>query len=269
MQAPQMFEPRRIAADTWLLESWLPVPGFGVIPANAFVIRSREPVLVDTGLAALRGDFMSALVQVLDPADIRWIWLTHTDPDHVGSLAAVLEAAPRARLVTTFLGMAKLGLLGFPQDRAYLLNPGQRLEVGDRSLTALVPPTFDAPETTGLFDSCSRALFSADSFGAVVAARAETATQLGMRDLRDGMSLWTSVDAPWLMQIDRTSLARSLDRLREWQPEHVFSSHLPPASGMNEALVQCLVSAADAPAFVGPDQRALEEMMGLPLAAAA
>jgi flavorubredoxin len=269
MQAPQMFEPRLIAADTWLLESWLPVPGLGVLPANAFVIRAREPVLIDTGVAALRADFMDALARVLDPADIRWIWLTHTDADHVGSLAAVLDAAPEARVVTTFLGMAKLGLLGLPQDRVYLLNPGQRLSVGDRTLTALVPPTFDAPETTGLFDSRSRALFSADSFGAVVAARAETAAQIDARELREGMSLWTSVDAPWLMQIDRAHLARSLDRMRAWQAEHVFSSHLPPASGMNEALLQSLADAADAPAFMGPDQRALEAMMGSSLAEAA
>jgi glyoxylase-like metal-dependent hydrolase (beta-lactamase superfamily II) len=75
----------------------------------------------------------------IDPADLRWIWITHMDFDHIGNLAAVLELAPQARVVTNYLGMGKMGLIGLPQDRAWLLNPGQSLDVGDRRLHALRP----------------------------------------------------------------------------------------------------------------------------------
>jgi flavorubredoxin len=71
------------------------------------------------------------------PADVRWIWLTHPDRDHTGALFDLLEAAPQARLVTTFLGAGILSTQWpLPLDRVYLLNPGQSLEVGDRTLTA-------------------------------------------------------------------------------------------------------------------------------------
>ncbi len=75
----------------------------------------------------------------------------------------MLELAPNARIVTTYLGMGKLGIQGFPVERVYLLNPGQSLDVGDRTLQALTPPSYDAPETTALFDNKTRTLFSADS----------------------------------------------------------------------------------------------------------
>ena len=55
-----------------------------------------------------------------------------------------------------------------PMDRVYFLNPGESIDVGDRLLTAVKPPTFDNPATTGLYDGKSRAYFSSDSFGAVV-----------------------------------------------------------------------------------------------------
>jgi flavorubredoxin len=44
----------------------------------------------------------------IDPADVRWIWLTHPDRDHTGGLYDLLEAAPQARVVTTFLGVGIL-----------------------------------------------------------------------------------------------------------------------------------------------------------------
>lgn len=261
MQGPAMLAPRAVAPDTVMLPSYMPVPGFGVLPVNAFVIRGREPVLIDTGLAALRDDFVAALGRSIDPEDLRWIWLTHADADHLGNLAAVLELAPRARVVTTYLGMGKLGLMGMPVDRAFLLNPGQSLDLGDRRLEALAPPCFDAPETTVAFDARTRALFSSDCFGALMDRPAETAAALPEADLVRGMVAWATVDAPWLPMVDRGTFAHALGRVRDLDPATVLGSHLPPADGMTGTLLGVLAGAPDAPAFVGPDQAALERMM--------
>lgn len=261
MQSAQMLDTRRVADDTWLLGCAMPVPGLGVLPGNAYLIRSQQPVLVDTGLAALRTEFMQALEQLIDPAALRWIWITHMDPDHIGNLEAILERAPQARIVTTYLGMGKMGLLGLPAERAYLLNPGQSLDVGGRELAALVPPSFDAPETTGLFDTRSRALFCADSFGAVQQELTGEAAEIALPVLREGMALWTSVDAPWLQLVDRSLLHTRLERIRGLHPEVILGSHLQPARGMTEKLLASLADCAEARPFVGPDQKALEQMM--------
>ena len=261
METPVTIPARRVADETWQLGSWLPVPGLGVLPVNAFLVRARQPLLVDTGVAALRESFLAELGRLIDPAELRWLYLTHLDADHVGNLGALLDAAPQARVVTTYLGMGKMGLLGLPQDRVYLLNPGQTLDVGDRRLRAVLPPTFDAPETTGLFDERTRALFSADCFGAVQERPLDDLAAVDPAALRAGMRLWTSVDAPWLQMADRQRLREALDRVRELQPTIVLGSHLQPAPDMTESLLLWLAEAADEPRFVGPDQAALEAMM--------
>jgi len=260
MNSPAMLETRRLDADSRLLGAYLPVPGFGVLPVNAYLIRAAQPVLIDTGLAALRKDFMRALRAEIDLRELRWIWLTHTDADHTGSLEAVLAEAPHARLVTSFIGMAKLSLAGGPVERAYLLNPGQRLDVGDRELLAVRPPTYDAPETTGLFDTRARNFYSADSFGALLPAPAEEAAAIAPETLREGMSTWATIDAPWLALVDEQRFRRSLDAVRKLAPERLLSSHLPPSHGMTETLLSVVDSARGAPAFVGPAQAALERM---------
>ena len=68
------------------------IPALGSIAINAFVLHGTEPVLVDTGTVAGATEFMTALESVIDPTELRWVWLTHTDFDHIGSLAALLDA---------------------------------------------------------------------------------------------------------------------------------------------------------------------------------
>jgi hypothetical protein len=47
-------------------------------------------------------------------------------------------------------------------ERVHLVNPGESITVGDRTLTAWTPPLFDNPITTGLVDDRTRILFSSD-----------------------------------------------------------------------------------------------------------
>lgn len=259
--SPFMIPPRPVGLDVDALISYFPIPGFGLLPINSFLIRAKEPVLVDTGMMLVQDEYMSILRSRIDLNELRWIWLTHIDADHIGSLGEVLAEAPRARIVTTFLGMGKLGLNRIPVDRVRLLNPGQELDVGDRRLVALRPPTFDAPETTGLFDPKNSAFFSADSFGALMNEPFDSAEDMPLADLRSGMVSWTTVDSPWLSWVEEPQFARILDSVRNLKPDWVFSSHLVPAKGMTEELLMCLATARQATPFVGPDQSWLEGML--------
>lgn len=261
MNEPTFFETRPIGPDITALVSYLPVPGFGVLPVNAFVIASKEPVLVDTGLAVLRKDFMQALRDTVDPLNLRWIWITHADADHVGNLQEVLDAAPNARIVTNFIGMGKLAMQQLPLNRIFLLNPNQRLNVGDRLLQAVAPPSYDAPETTGLYDPGTQSLFSADCFGALLEAPFSTAADIPAVALREGSIAWAAVDAPWLQLVDTDKFRACLTTISALKVRTVFGSHLPPACDMTDRLLQYLADARRTPAFVGPDQRMLENML--------
>lgn len=253
---------RRINDDTDILPSYTPVPGVGMLPVNAFLIRATQPVLVDSGLNMDREAFMAELEKVIDPEEVRWLWLTHPDPDHVGALQEMLRRSPDMKVITTFLGLGIYSLFGeIPMDRVYFLNPGETLDIGDRSLTAVKPPTFDSPATTGLFDNKSRIFFSSDCFGAVLQEPADEAGAVDPEALREGQVLWTTVDSPWLHKVDDAKFAAELNGIRQMEPSMVLSSHLPPSAGMTDTLLQTLVDASRAEPFVGPNQAALEAML--------
>jgi glyoxylase-like metal-dependent hydrolase (beta-lactamase superfamily II) len=256
----------RLGGDISVLNDQIPVPGIGFLPVNAFVLHAVEPVVVDTGLSLPARGFMDTLGSVVDPADVRWIWLTHPDRDHTGALFDLLDAAPHARLVTTFLGAGIMSTeRPVPLDRVYLLNPGQSLEVGDRTLTAFRPPLYDSPATVGFYDDRSQTCFSSDCFGAPLSS-AELAGCSDVGDvprdeLRSGQLLWATVDSPWVHTTETAGYLRTIEPIRAMDPAAILSTHLPPAAGHTSEFLEMLAAAPHADPFVGPDQHALEKML--------
>ena len=253
----------KVAPDVEVLTSDFPVPGFGLVPINAFVIKGSEPVLVDTGAAVHNKDFMPALRSVIDPADLKWVWITHTDFDHIGSLQQLLAENPKLRVITSFLSVGIMTLFApLPLDRVRLLNPGEKMNVGNRTLTGLRPPAFDNPSTTGFYDDKSGILFSSDCFGALLQAIPESAADLSEKDLRDGQIFWSTIDAPWLHKVDRNAFEKELETIRRMEPKMILSSHLPAAPGnLTERLLKSLAAVPTAKPFVGLNQDALEQML--------
>lgn len=262
MKSPTLFCSRLVGPDTHVLPAYLPAPNMGLLAVNAFLIDSAQPTLIDAGLPALAGEFMAELGRLIDPIKLRWIILTHNDPDHMGALWSLLESAPHARLVTSFLGLGKLDMLGpIDTQRVFLVNPGQQLWVGDRHLRVLKPPVYDAPETFALFDELTGSLFSSDSFGAVVSQPYEDARTIVQPELRRGMQLWGTVDAPWIHGIPERAFLETLDKWVELAPARVLSSHLAPWEGDPSRLFEIMRGLPMTPPFVGPDQEALLNLM--------
>jgi flavorubredoxin len=257
-----MEKPYQALPDIEILPAHFPIPGLGLLPVNAFVIKAGEPVLVDTGMGIESAEFMKALESIINPRDLRWVWLTHDDADHTGSIQKVLEAAPSARLVANSLAVLRMSTVWpVPMHRVYWLNSGERIRVGDRQLTAVRPPLFDNPTTIGIYDDKSEAFFSADCFGAIVPSPAQNADDLTAGDLAQGMINWASADSPWLHMVDPGQFRLTLDRISQIAPRMIFSSHLPPAQGKTEKFLELLATVSNSPPFVTPNQAALEQIL--------
>ena len=200
-------EKHRIGTDVTVLSDYAEVPGIGCLAVNTFVLHAEQPLVIDTGLSNADKDFVGELADVIDPQDVRWVWITHPDRDHTGGLWKLLEAAPNARLVTTFIGVGIMSTeWTVPMDRVYLLNPGQQLDLGDRTVTGYRPPLFDNPATVGLQD---------DKTGHAVRLgllrRPDDVTRARLRarrprrageDLRAAQLLWAAIDSPWVLNVD-------------------------------------------------------------------
>ena len=257
-----MDKPYEAVPDIEVIPSHFQIPAAGFLPVNAFVIKAREPVLVDAGMGIESEAFMQALASIIDPQDLRWVWLTHDDADHTGSLQKILDAAPQARLAANSLAVLRMTTVWpVPMHRVYWLNPGDSISVGDRKLTAVRPPLFDNPTTIGIYDSKAEAFFSADCFGAIIPTPAQNVDDVAAGDLAQGMTSWASGDNPWVHMVGPGKFGQAMDTIRQIAPKTIFSAHLPPARGKTEQLLALLATVPASIPFVAPDQAALEQIL--------
>ena len=257
-----MDKPYQLATDIEVLPAHFPVPGAGFLPVNAFVIKAKAPVLVDTGMGIDSEEFMKVLESVIDPRDLKWVWITHDDADHIGSLQKILKEAPNARLAAFSLAVLRMSTAWpVPMDRVYWLNPGDSINVGDRKLTAVRPPLFDNPTTIGVYDDKSEAFFSADCFGAIIPSPAQSTDDVAEDDLIQGMAGWASLDNPWVHMVKQSEFGQALDRIRKLAPKIILSGHLPPATGKTEQFLELLATVPPSTPSIAPNQTALEQIL--------
>jgi flavorubredoxin len=257
-----MDKPYQATPDIHILPAHVLIPGAGLLPVNAFVIKAKEPVLVDTGIGVDSEEFMKALESIIDPGDLRWLWLTHDDADHTGNIQRVFKAAPSARLAANALAVMRMNTVWpVPLDRVHWLNSGDTISVGDRKLTAVRPPLFDNPTTIGIYDNKSQAFFSADCFGAIIPSKVQNVDEIPEADLAQGMIGWGAADSPWTHMVEPGVISRALDGIRQMAPKLILSSHLPLAQAKTELLLEVVSKVPASPPFVAPDQAALEHIL--------
>lgn len=214
--------------DIHVLPSALPIPGLGDQAVNAFLVRSDQPFLVDTGMPVDREGFLESLWSLIDPAELRWVVVTHDDRDHTGALARVLEAAPRAKVLTNAISLTRISEeFSIPQDRVVTANPGSRVKVGDRELSFHRPPTFDSPGTLAVFDHSDGSLYSSDSFGTVVEEMTPDFTDLSETEFFHGFDVLNRAIAPWTALVDEAKFVRPVRELAALRPARLLSAHGP------------------------------------------
>ncbi len=255
-------KPYKAAEDTWVLPSYLPVPGLGLIVVNSYLILGKEPVVVDTGMPVVRQEFLEHLWSLVNPQDVKWVFLTHDDADHSGNLIDVLGAATQAKLVVPFIGYARLETAYHMRpERVHMMNPGQVLELSDRKLALLRPPLFDSPATTALFDGESRVLFSADSFGSFIPNLGEDVRDIDEQKFMEGFGIFNRGNHPWSAWADVNKIDVVLQQIRTLNPGVIAGCHAPMIRSGIEGYLQALHSLIGLEPLLGPDQAVFEQIM--------
>ncbi|HEV2069166.1 MAG TPA: methyltransferase domain-containing protein [Acidimicrobiales bacterium] len=193
---------------------------------------------------------------LVDPIDVRWIFLSHDDHDHVGNLTEVLAACPRATLVTTwFQGERLAGDLALPMERSRWVNNGERFGPDGR-FVAVRPPIYDAPTTRGLFDTITGFYWAGDALAAMVPGAVDDS-----RDVDADMWEATFLDlnrmvSPWHAIADQGRWDSAVDAVAGLPLRSVASAHGAPLRGATIehglSLLRSLPSMPEAHRLTGP-----------------
>jgi flavorubredoxin len=255
--------PTRVAPETFLIhdhhgegEDW--------VGLNTMLIRGAEPVVVDTGMHENQDRYLEDVFSLVDPDDVRWVFISHDDVDHTGNVNVLMERCPNATLVIDWFMQERMGAsLEVPMHRWRWVQDGDALDVGDRTLRMIRPPVFDSGTTRGLFDPTTGVYWASDAFAAPMHAPVTDVAELEPQQWQAGIQTLARYISPWLELVDDFRFGRSVDRVAELSPTVLAGCHTPAVSGDRVELAFTatrLAPRAGVPAQ--PDQAVLDVLLG-------
>ena len=237
---------------------------------NSAVIQAAEPVLIDTGSQRNRRAWLEDAFGLVDPEDVRWVFVSHEDSDHVGNLAEVMAACPHATLVASWaLTERYTNAFDFPLERCRWLDDGASFDAGDRRMSVIRPPLYDAPTTRGLLDTKTGVYWAVDAFATPVPggedadSLARHVSEIDPAFWDHGMTMFAyNALAPWLRLVDEERFAAEVARFSGLGISTIISGHSPAISGTQVA--DALAMTAQLPRAEcppAPDQAVLEVIL--------
>jgi flavorubredoxin len=231
-----LLEPYQIAEETFVIPWALEAPPVGHFPMNSMIIRGAEPILVDTGSPAVRPQWLEAAWSVVDPLDVKWVFLTHDDRDHSGNLLPVLAACPNATLLTTWFSIGRMAEeWETPINRCRFMIEGDTIDVGDRTLVAKRPPLYDNPTSRALFDTKTNVVWAVDTFATNLPTPMPDIGELTDDEFRDGQFFGGRLVSPWYTLLDTGKFRAVVDDFQRLGAEVVAGCHAPVLHGRRVA----------------------------------
>lgn len=225
--------PTRIADETFVIhnhqgEGTSPV----CVPLNMMLIRGKEPVVVDTGVVEFAEEYLEDLFDLVDPEDVRWVYISHDDIDHTGNVNEIMAACPNATLIINWFMVERLGeTLEVPPIRWRWVGDGESFDAGDRTLHAVRPPIFDAPTTRGLFDPTTGVYWGSDSFATPMLTPVQHVDEMDPEFWTDGIAMFGQYVSPWLQLVDEARYQATVARVEALGPSALAGCHTPAVTG--------------------------------------
>lgn len=206
--------------DARLFDQLIPLPDG--TSYNSYLIKgSEKTALLDTvdpsKLDVLLGNILKTGIDRID-----YIIAHHAEQDHSGSISDILMIYPDAKVVTNpkCKGML-IDLLEIDPDKFIVVEDGQELSLGDKTLQFVYTPWVHWPETMGTYLKEDGIYFSCDFFGSHIAC-SELFAEDKARVYEAAKRYYAEIMMPF-----RGIINKNIDKLAQFNINLIAPSHGP------------------------------------------
>jgi len=188
---------------------------------NAYIVfGSQKTALIDTVDPCKTHELLRNL-DVLNVKEIDYVIANHAEQDHSGSIPAVLEKYPGAKVVTNEKCKSLLiDLLEIKEDKFITVNDNDTLSLGDKTLQFIFTPWVHWPETMSTYLVEEKMLFTCDFFGSHIA----TSRIFGPKDeklIYEGAKRYYAE----IMMPFRKNIQKNVQKVEELNPSMILPGH--------------------------------------------
>lgn len=133
---------------------------------NSYVMKAGDKIILfETAKAKFFDEYLEKLKEVIDVTKIDYLVVSHTEPDHAGSVEKLLDYSPQMKILAT--GCA-IGFLKEIVNRDFVsiaVRDEEKMKIVNRTLRFMVVPNLHWPDTMYTFIEEEQILVTCDSFG--------------------------------------------------------------------------------------------------------
>lgn len=133
---------------------------------NSYLIKGDDKTaIVDTVKGERHDEFLAKIRQIIDPAEIDYYVINHTEPDHSGSLKFMLQHSPKATVVSSQAAKTFLTNLMHVPFNSHVVKDGEVIDLGGKRLRFVLAPFLHWPDTMFAILEDDGIAFTCDAFG--------------------------------------------------------------------------------------------------------
>lgn len=133
---------------------------------NAYIVKGKEKTaLIEISKETFFDEFLERVKSVCDPSEIDYIVVNHTEPDHTGALAKLLELTPNATIVGSQMAIKFLKDITNSEFKSQAVKDNDEIDLGGKTLKFMSVPNLHWPDSMYTYIQEENILFTCDSFG--------------------------------------------------------------------------------------------------------
>ncbi len=132
---------------------------------NSYFIDAGKKVIIDTAKETFKSEYLAKVQKVVNPTEIDYIVINHTEPDHSGNIKHLLEIAPNAIVYGSRQAVNYLSEMIDKPFQSCFVKDGDILDLDGKTLKFISAPNLHWPDTIYTYLEEDKILFTCDSFG--------------------------------------------------------------------------------------------------------
>ena len=192
---------------------------------NSYVLKTgKHTVLFETAKAKCCEDWLKKVGEITPIEEVDYLVVSHTEPDHSGSIERLLDLNPRLKIVATGCALGFLKEIVNKDFYSIAVKDGQTLELDGKTLEFIVAPNLHWPDTMYTYIREDKTLVTCDSFGSHYAMDEVVASKVTDREgyLRATKYYFDCIIGPY-----KRFMLSALKRVRQLDLDMICPGHGP------------------------------------------
>lgn len=192
---------------------------------NAYLLKGTEGIaLFETVKDKFFNEYLEKIKSITSLEEISYIVVDHTEPDHAGSVAKLLELAPHITVVGSQLAIKYISEMINAPFKSLVVKEGDVLSLGNKTIKFISVPQLHWPDTMYSYVEEDHLLITCDSFGAHYADECILKSKLESEKEEDYISAYKYY-FDMIMGPFKPFVQKALHKIKDLSIEYICPGH--------------------------------------------